>query len=262
MWPQTDNGSSMMRAHRGLCFGKTEARHAIAFKFSKYLAGTKSLPAAPPSFGHEEQTPPIQWGMNGNDQYGVCVVAGAAHETLLWNRMAGKTISITTRDTLEDFTAITGRPPSVNVGADMQKAASFRRTTGVRDSTGARHKIGAYLEIATGNLNELYQAMFLFGAVGIGVQFPVSAMDQFSRHQAWSVVHGSRIEAGHYIPCVALRGNIVVVTWGRFQAMRPSFFVEYCDEAVAYVSPEALTAGKSPEGFDYQTLVNDLRQLG
>ena len=43
--------------------------------------------------------------------------------------------------------------------------------------------------------------------------------------------------------------------------MRPSFFSAYCDEAVAYVSPNALVNGKSPEGFDYATLVADLNAL-
>jgi len=67
--------------------------------------------------------------------------------------------------------------------------------------------------------------------------------------------------SGHYVPCVALRSNIVCVTWGRFQAMRPSFYTALCDEAVAYVSQEALIAGKSPEGFDYPALLADLHSL-
>lgn len=246
-----------------LCLGKLPARaNAVSFKLRRYLAGTKAFPIVPKNFGHEEYDPPVNWGMLGNDRYGDCVVAGGAHEHKLWGKMAGKEIGFNTRDVLHDFTAITGQPPAPTTGADMQAAASYRRRVGLMDSEGKRHKVGAYLEINPGDLQELYTAMYLFGAVGIGIQFPSSAFDQFRNHQAWHVVSGSPVENGHYIPGVALRSNIVVITWGRFQAMRPSFYRTYCDEAIAYVSPEALIDGKSPEGFDYATLLKDLAALG
>ena len=105
--------------------------------------------------------------------------------------------------------------------------------------------------------------MYLFGAVGIGFRFPSTGFAQFSNHQSWHIVSGMTFDgSGHYVPGVALRGgNIVCVTWGRFQSMRPSFFASLCDEAVAYVSQEALTAGKSPEGFDMPALLADLNAL-
>lgn len=242
------------------CFGKLPARaNAIKFKLSTY-ADFSALPSIPKDFGHEENMP-VPWGMLGNDNYGCCTVAGGAHESMLWSNMARKPLAFKTADVLRDFQAITGQPPSADVGADMQQAAAYRQRTGLLGADGQRHKIAAYLEIRPGNLTELYAAMYLFGAVGIGIQFPDTAMDQFNSHQAWHIVSGSKIEAGHYIPGVALRSNIVVVTWGRFQAMRPSFFAAYCDEAVAYVTQESLVNGKSPEGFDYAALITDLHNL-
>jgi hypothetical protein len=65
----------------------------------------------------------------------------------------------------------------------------------------------------------------------------------------------------HYVPLVALRGNMVGITWGRFQAIRPSTYAYACEQAIAYVSPEALINGRSPEGFDYQALITDLNAL-
>jgi len=245
-----------------LCLGKLPARgNAVTFKLRNYLAGTRAFPKIPSDFGHEEYTPPINWGMLGNDQYGDCVVAGGAHEHKLWSRIGGKQIGFNTIDVLRDFTAITGQQPSPTVGADMQQAASYRRCVGLLDSDGNRHKIGAYLEVNPGDLQELYIAMYLFAAVGIGIQFPTTAFDQFNKHKAWQVIGGAQIEAGHYIPGVALRSNIVCVTWGRFQAMRPSFYLTYNDETIAYVSPDELVNGKSPEGFDYATLQADLAAL-
>jgi hypothetical protein len=32
------------------------------------------------------------WGMLGNDHYGDCVWAGAAHETMLWNKEAARNV--------------------------------------------------------------------------------------------------------------------------------------------------------------------------
>lgn len=248
-----------------LCLGKLPARpNAIKFKLSTYV-DLAALPPVPKDFGHEAYIPPINWQMLANNKWGCCVISGAGHETKLWSREGGKPEpTFTDTDIAEDFTAITGQPPGPDNGADMQAAASYRLRTGLRDNTGVRHKIGAYLEISPGNLKELYAAMYLFGAVGIGFRFPTNTgFAQFANHQSWHIVSGMTFDgSGHYVPGVALRGgNIVCVTWGRFQAMRPSFFASLCDEAVAYVSPEMLTAGKSPEGLDYASLIADLNAL-
>ena len=213
-------------------------------------------------FGHEEQTPPIPWGMLGNDQVGDCVVAGGAHEHMLWSLMGGKPLTFRTEDVFKDFTAITGLPPSPLVGADMERAANFRLKTGLLGADGKRHKIASYLEITPGSLKELYAAMYLFGAVGIALHLPSTAEQQFSNHKSWHIVGGGYWLGYHYVPAIALReGNIVVVTWGRFQAMRPSFYVANCVQAIVYLSDEALTGGKSLEGFDRHALIADMHML-
>jgi hypothetical protein len=245
-----------------LCTGLNPPREgAIKLKFSTY-ADLAALPKIPNNFGHEEYVPAIQWGLWGNDKFGDCVVVGGCNEEVIWNRMAGKIITFNTKDVLADFTAITGLPPSPFVGADMQQAAQYRQKVGLLGADGQRHRIAAYVALEGGNLRELYAAMYLFGAVGIGIQFPSTAFDQFRRHQAWAIVSKMHFDgSGHYVPCVALRSNIVAVTWGRFQAMRPSFYASLCNQAVAYISQEALVNQKSPEGFDYQQLEADLQAI-
>src|SRR5690349_11895519 len=108
-----------------LKFGRLPSEKEVHLKFSTY-ADFSALPPVPKDFGHEEQTPPIIWGMLGNDRYGDCVLAGGAHEHILWNRMAGKTLSFNTSDVLEDFVAITHLPLNPFNGADMQAAANYR----------------------------------------------------------------------------------------------------------------------------------------
>lgn len=249
---------------RGLKLGKTPARRgAVKFKLASYLRKVE-LPTPPKVFGHQQLV--SNWQMLGNDAYGDCVWAGAAHETMLWNKEAGIIVSFNNQGVLSDYAEVTGFDPdipSTDQGTDMQVAASFRRKTGVVDAKGKRHKVAAYLALRAGDVDQLALAMYLFNAVGIGIKFPNSAATQFRNGQPWSVVAGSPIEGGHYIPGVGrdVQGNIIVVTWGRLQRMTPGFYKKYCDEVVAYVSTEETKDGKSPEGFDVEQLLEDLDAL-
>jgi hypothetical protein len=130
------------------------------------------------------------------------------------------------------------------------------------DAAGKRHKIAAYLSIKPGDLAEHKLALYLFGAVGIGIQFPQSAMEQFNAGKPWSVKSSSKVVGGHYTPMVAYRsGYFEVVTWGKVQRVTTGFLKKYGDESVVYLSEEMLTNGKSPEGFDLKALQADLAAL-
>lgn len=247
-----------------LKLGKLPARKdSIQFKLAKYL-NLAALPTPPSKYGHQALV--IDWeGMLGNDQYGDCVFAGAAHETILWGKEGGKNVTFSTQSVLSDYSAVTGfnpNDPNSDQGTDMQVAASYRRKTGVKDQNGTRHKVDAYLAIAAGNVAEVKQAVYLFSNVGIGFQFPASAMTQFNAGKNWTVVSGSKIEGGHYVPVVGYDSRyLYVVTWGKLQKMSWGFFKKYCDEAVVYLSSEMLVNGKSLEGFDAAQLQADLGQL-
>jgi hypothetical protein len=244
--------------------GKTPARpNAVTFKLAKYI-DTTVLPTPPEQFGHENVVAAQGWGMLGNDQYGDCVWAGAAHETMLWNLERDKSVGFDPKHVLKDYTAVTGfdpADPDTDQGTDMSVAASYRRKTGVIDQSSRRHKVAAYLAITPGDVEQHLIALYVFGVVGIGIQFPGSAMDQFNAGKPWDVVAGSKIEGGHYIPLVAKRANLDVLTWGQVQEMTPAFLEKYNDESIVYISREMLTAGHSPEGFDLKQLKADLAAL-
>lgn len=247
-----------------LKLGKKPARKgAVLFKLANYI-NKAALPVPPLHFGHEKAIKANAWAMLGNDQVGDCVLAGAAHETMLWNLEAGTKVAFNDKAVLSDYTAVTGydpADPNTDQGTDMQAAASYRRKTGVVDSKGKRHKIEAYLAITPGDLQEHLIALYLFGAVGIGLQFPAGAMTQFNAGKPWSTKDAGGIDGGHYVPLVAKREYLEVVTWGKIQRMTHAFFAKYNDESVAYVSLEALTNNKSPEGFDSAALLADLEAL-
>jgi hypothetical protein len=252
-----------------LRLGKTPARPgAVKLKFRSYL---KKLPPFPHGdFGHEKAVP--TWGMLGNDKYGDCVLAGGIHETMLWLQEGGKPYGFSTEAALKNYTEVTGFDPSqtdangdnpTDQGTDMELAAKYRRTTGLLDAAGKRHKIEAYLALTPGDLQEHLCALYYFGAVGVGIRFPNSAMDQFNEHKPWTVVRGSGSDGDHYIPLVGHRhSRMNVVTWGRLQMMTTTFFGRYNDESIVYLGSECFgPKGCNAEGFNLDQLRDDLAQI-
>ena len=246
--------------------GKKPARPgAVRFKLASYT-NAAALPPVPATFGHDAAIGVRDWGMFANDRYGDCVFAGAAHETMLLAREAGAVVAFTDADVLSDYAAVTGfdpAKPETDQGTDVQQAAEYRRTTEIADAHGSRHRIAAYLALEPGNVEHLYQATYLFGAAGIGLQLPATAVAQTRQGQAWDVVAGATIDGGHYVPLVGRQAaGLHVVSWGMVQVMTEKFLKRYCDEAVAYVSQECLVKNqKSPEGFSYADLISDLAAL-
>lgn len=234
---------------------------AMKLQFADIFDATK-LPTPPVSFGHQRMIKSHAWGMLGNDQWGDCVLAGAAHEQMLFSR-EGRHGSVIFDDkgVLSDYSAITGFDPNdpyTDQGTDMVEAASYRRRTGVIDSRGVRHKIDAYASITRADLAQTALAVWLFGACGIGVQWPSSAFYQFEAGKPLDVVKGDQIEGGHYMPCIARHkdGHYVLVTWGQMVLATSAWMREYMDEAVAYISFDVLQAKsqETDEGFDIAKL--------
>ncbi len=229
------------------------------FKFSEFAAEIK-LPSMPSRFGHGNAY--ADWKMLGNDQYGDCVWAGAAHEHMLLNKVVHQVdVSFDDDTVLGDYSAATGfdrNDPGSDKGTNVHDALDYRRKVGVADATGKRHQIGAYVSPDPKNWQHLEQAAYIFGAVGIGFEFPASAMDQFRSGEPWEPVDGSHIEGGHYVPVVGslhAPDQASAITWGKRQFFSRSFYEKYNDEAWAYITPEELHGdGKGLHGFDMEKL--------
>jgi hypothetical protein len=245
--------------------------------FTQFATVSQLLPQVPAAFGHEDAVQKLgeQWGMLGNGPdnsvkqgfqgAGDCVFAGGDHEHMMWNAEVGKKVAFTGANAISDYSKVTGYvigDDSTDQGTIVRDALKYRQNTGLVDKGKKRHKLGAYVQLEPGNTDHVKQALYILSAVGIGFQFPSSAMQQFNDGKPWSVVAGAQIEGGHYVPVVAVRaGGIVVITWGQLQLMTWQFFQKYCDEAWGLLSQEFLKAGKSPEGFDLAALQAYLPQL-
>jgi hypothetical protein len=237
-------------------------RDARLFKFATYF-NIRKLPTPPAAFGKYKG---LRFPMLANDRYGDCVFAGAAHETRVWCRERNRPIYFTNKGVLSDYSAVTGfdpKNPMTDQGTNMTDAASYRRKTGIVDAAGVRHQIDSYVSIRLGNVEQLKTAMWLAGGAGVGVQFPNTAWRQFQRREVWDRELNAQLEGGHYMAAVGWSpaGNIVCVTWGRRIEMTPQFWLEYCDECFVYLSLTRLEQKLSPEGFDADTLREDLASL-
>jgi len=138
--------------------GKVPARRwqapGNAFRLTTYL-NPGALPPLPVLFGHQNLV--AEWGMLANDRAGNCVIAGGMHETMLFNREAGRSVAFAEDGALADYRAcsiLQGDDPPFDPatlandnGLDVQVAANYRRKTGLIDAAGARHTIAAFLDL-------------------------------------------------------------------------------------------------------------------
>lgn len=242
---------------------KAATPELVKLAFKSYLR--PELPTPPKQLGHTDLLP-HQIGMLANDRVGDCVVAGAAHESMVFNAEAGRQVTFTDESVLSDYSAVTGYDPtnpSTDEGTNVAEFVDYRTKTGVLDKYQVRHRIAASLRIDQGHLDQYAQALYLFGAVGVGLQLPESAQQQFQAEQPWTVVPDSPIEGGHYVALLGRQadGWWVVATWGQLWRVNDDFLKAYSDEAYVYLSLEALVKGKSLEGFDLAQLRDDLADL-
>lgn len=246
--------------------GKTPAiKNSVSFRLRDYLSLSK-LPSAPATGGHLSLSKG-DTNMFGNDTVGDCTCADVAHATLYWNKEAGKNVSISTKNVLTMYSAITGYNPdnpSTDTGANMADVAKYHQKIGLEDDSGVYHKIKAYLAVTPGNIEEIKQSIHLFGGCSIGWELPKSAQTEFQDNKPWAVTN-SPIEGGHDTFAIYYDENFLyVLTWGNGnepQKVEWPFVSKYMDEGIVKFTNEMLKNNKSLEGFNASQLTADLKEL-
>lgn len=245
--------------------GLQSPKQTIALKFN-WLFGSNDLPLPPVRYGHFDLVH-SQWGMLANDKLGCCFFSGAAHEVMLTSAMGGRPIGMNDHCVVADYESVTGyRPylPHSDEGTDPEAGFSYRRKTGTLDAAGKRHRLDAYCELSTGNIDYLTKASYLVGPVGIGLQLPTSAEEEFEDMVPWTDVSRPAGD-GHYVPVVGRnsRGEFLIVTWGRIHAMSAAFYRKYNSISIVGLSREQLNdKGLSPDQYSDDKLVSFLSELG
>lgn len=192
-----------------------------------------------------------------NQGAGDCAWAGPAEETRILNKNAGNPVPrFTSLNILQQYSAYSGYDLVTGAndnGSNVRDVLNWRQNKGLIDADGGVHKIGIYVSLEPGNFNELRQALYLCDAVGMGINFPETAMNQYLAGHVWTPVKGSQVDGGHYIPVVEHSeiDRWTCITWAKAQQISNNFITQYCDEVWAYITTERYSkvTGETPEGY-------------
>ena len=243
-----------MQARQAAC------HDARTLRFSTYA---KELPPIPAAIAWGAAVK--DWPMLGNNRFGDCAFAGAAHIEQQFAGANGKSFVPAEADVLNDYSAVTGFDPDkpyTDRGTFLLDALNYWRKTGV---CGGR-KIDAYVMAKHDDPDQIRAAIYLFGAAYVGVQLPMSAFDQ----KVWDI-QGSMFNpdnkpgsaGGH---CVCLVGydadGPICITWGQVKRMTWRWWLQYADEAYACVSHNWYPTGIAPNNFNYVQLQADAAAFG
>ena len=228
-----------------------------------------TLPTFPANFGHANAFPGDSWNMLGNGPddsvfqgfqgCGDCAWAGPAHEIMESFRAVGKPVpAISGKTVVDQYSAYSGYDPETganDTGSNVQDVLAWRTSKGFLDDTGTAHKIGQYIALTPGSLQELWEAVWLFERAGIGFTVQEAQQIQFGDNKPWDYVPGSPTVGGHYVPVM---GRYGLVSWARRVSFTNRFYVNLNDEAFTYIDAETVDpeSGKNADGF----ALNDLEK--
>jgi hypothetical protein len=235
-------------------------RDARNLKLAKY---TTKLPPIPPACDFISKI--SDFPMYDNNTLGDCVAAAAGHMVAQWTTYADKPFLPSDAQVVKfyEFSGYNPADPDSDQGWDLLSALKAWRTSGL-----AGHKIVAFVQLETGNLVELAQAISLFGNAYIGVALPDDVLPNDPSINwttiPWSWESGmtQNPDNGHCVPVMAYTKGLTdlpFVSWAAKMYMGPHFYENISDEAFAVVTEDWIEAdGKSPSGFDIAQLLADL----
>ena len=227
-------------------------------RFGSYV-NLAALPLIPATLDLTKGVP--KWPMYSNDTIGDCTCAAAGHMIEVWTEESRhKATTISDLSVLAAFDKIKVVDPATGeAGANELDVLNLWRKTGI-----GNHKIAAFASLAPHDHSNVQAAAFLFGGVYIGLALPKSAQGQCSGQYSGNVAGPNKPGSwgGHAVNVVGYDANgVTVVTWGATLNASWDFWNHYVDEAYCIISPDFLSNGKSPQGFNMVALQQDLHTV-
>jgi hypothetical protein len=238
---------------------KTDSR---TLRLGAYL--TSALPAAPVATDWTKGI--TTWGMMLNDTLGDCTIAGVGHAVQVWSANSGTEITVADKEILHYYEKWDGYkkgdPSTDNGGVELDVLNDWKK------SGFYKHKLLAFADPKVSSLEEIRQAITLFGGVYIGLSLPLTAQTQVQNNKVWDVVTPATADSkagswgGHavFVPKYDAAG-FTCITWGQLQTMTVAFWEAYVDEAHALLSHDWIETKGSPSGFNLAQLQADLGQI-
>jgi hypothetical protein len=224
-------------------------------KLSRY---TKALAPAPPTCDWSLKLSDL--GPMLNTSIGDCTCAAVGHMIQTWTANTGKEVIIPDQDILrlyEVFGYVPGNP-ATDQGAVEIDVLNYWRANPVDG-----HQLLAYAALNPQQTEEIRQSVYYFGGAYIGLALPITAQTQ----DIWTVTSLSGDGTpgswgGHAVPVIGYdRHYVKLITWGQIKLCSWNFFYAYTDEAYALLSPDWMSEGKTPNGFDLEQLTSDLMNI-
>ncbi len=197
------------------------------------------------------------WGMLNNDIEGDCTIASEGHVMRQLSAANGTSTMPTDAEVHSVYRRLTGGD---DTGLVITDAMDDWRTNGL-----GGNKLGAYAAIDLHSLDMLRAAIYIFGAVNMGVALPKA----WQGKKLWQGPTGKiptsgpwayNSWGGHCVPAVGFNEkSIFIVSWGDIIEVTNQAIADYFMEAYAMIDSLWLsTAGLSPDGFNIAQLQYDL----
>lgn len=202
----------------------------------------EALPEPPFEYDVDMDNPrvfPLPLPKFANDQWGCCVAAARANQTLRFEKLEqGVVLDITDQDVLREYWKEQGDPEGKyrpDEGLVMlHSLKAWRDGWVIGDKT---YSIYAFAEIDRYRIQEIKQAIWLLGGLQAGVVFRQEDMRQYDRGEIWTLTDKpGDFDGGHcmYVIGWTLTGP-VFLTWGKRQVATWEWFLKRCDEVYGVV---------------------------
>jgi hypothetical protein len=239
-------------------FGRNPGHIPVGLKdLTWYVAG--ALPQPPPSVS--VPTVPVDadgtlWGMDGNDRYGDCGVAGVNHMFMAAAAVTGVISGEewpSDQQVVDYYLTYTGGQDTGVVLADFLGY--------VRKNPFYGHMISGYAPVGVHDIPTLQFTVDAYTAAYAGIKVTKAMQEAFQDERPWTLSDLlSPVMGGH---CVSVVGyddsHLYCVSWGGVQAISYAAWHYISDEAWAVI-PKELTGGDG-RGVDLAALQGDLAKL-
>lgn len=235
----------------GVCGTLPALIPALLHELEHYFAG--SLPTPPASVS----VPDISaWGMDGNDSYGDCGVAGIHHGFMAAGDIAGNMPADLTTDQIVQYYL------KYTDGQDSGVVLSqFLKYIQGQSQGFYGNKVEAYAPVAPSNLKSLHFTIDAYDFAYTGIAVTAGMQEAFQNGEPWGLnALQSPVVGGHCIPLVGYDSDyLYAVTWGGIQKIAYSAWHYIASEAWAIITSEV--AKGDGRGLSLSALQQDLRKL-
>lgn len=231
-------------------------------KFKSYFAMNLMTSPPPPAVDYSAKAMASLSKVYLNDQFGDCVIAGKHHQIGVWtgNDSPDGTALATDQEVYQQYQSICG--PGDN-GCVITHVLDVFQQRGLTAS-GKVHTIDGYVAIDWTNKLEVQVAIFLFGALTIGINLPSAWANAASPGAIWDVTR-SGIVGGHDVTIVGYNSTgVQISTWGMVLTITWQAFLQrtWVEECYALLSPDWYGSDKlAPCGVAADKLAADLAAL-